>query len=735
MSFRPALLACFFAVPALAQQAPAGEKGPTTIDAQSIEGVADIEVTARGNAEIRRDDVTIFGEVLRYNRELGRAQGEGGVRLQRGLDRFFGPRLEYNTLDDTGVFESPGYLIQGDLPARGSAERLEFRGRDKYGLKNASYTTCQPGRDDWVLQASELDLDYEKEEGYAKHPRLRFFDTTIVAFPFASFPLNNRRKSGILTPYYSHTTSRGLEVGVPYYWNIDPQYDATITPAYMSKRGAQLKNEFRYLNRSYAGEARLEYMPDDREFGRSRYGLTLQHAHTFAPNLVAGVDYNKVSDHRYFIDLASKVRQVSIANLPQDAHLTYSSGIGSIPYTAQFRVNRFQTLQDPLAPITPPYHRVPQISLSAARQDIGGLLDASVGAEYVRFVHPTLVDGSRVIGDGVVAMPILTPGWYVTPKGGIRHMSYGLNRLAPGQLSSPTAAIPWFSVDSGLIFERDARFFGETLTQTLEPRLFYVYIPYKNQDSLPVFDTGLSDFNFPQLFTENRFGGGDRFGDANHLTFAMTSRFLQSGGEAFRATVGQRYYFRDERVGLPGQPLRTSTESDLLGSVGGRLFRHWTFDATTQYNRHLQRAERYTAAVRYNPEPAKVVSASYRFSRNFIRQVDLSGQWPVAPGWYAVGRYNYSFLDKRLLEGLAGFEYNAGCWVFRAVVQRVQAAAQVSSTGFFFQLEFNGVGQIGTADAAELLRRSVPGYSVSNPRDPTLAPPSLRRALPFEQIY
>jgi LPS-assembly protein len=732
----PALLACLIALPAFAQPPVKEEKGPTTIDAQSIEGVADLEVTARGNAEIRRDDVIIFGDVLRYNRELGRAQGEGGVRLQRGVDRFFGPRLEYNTLDDTGFFESPRYLIQGDLPAHGGAERLEFRGKDKYWLRNATYTTCSPDREDWVLRASELDLDYEAEEGYAKHPRLRFFDTTIVAFPFASFPLNNRRRSGILTPYYSHTTSRGFEVGVPYYWNIDPQYDATITPVYMAKRGAQLKNEFRYLDRPYAGEARFEYMPDDREFGRNRYGLTLQHSHTFAPNFTAAVDYNRVSDHRYFIDLASSVRQVSIANLTQDAYLNHATSFGAWSIGSHLRVQKFQTLQDPNAPITPPYHRVPQMSVTATQNDIGGLFDVSLPAEYVRFLHTTQVDGSRVVLNPVISMPRLAPGWFFTPKAGVRHMSYGLNRLAPGQLSTPTAAIPWVSVDSGLIFDRDARFFGETLTQTLEPRAYYVYVPYRNQDNLPVFDTGLADFNFPQLFTENRFGGGDRFGDANHVTLAVTSRFLQSEGqEAFRATLGQRYYLRDERVGLPGQPLRTSTESDLLASVGGRLFRNITFDVTTQYNRLLQRAERYNAAARYSPEPGKVVSASYRFNRNILRQIDLSGQWPVAAGWYAVGRYNYSYLDKRLLEGLAGFEYNAGCWVFRAVMQRVQAAAQVTSTGFFLQLEFNGVGQIGTDNAAALLKRSVPGYSVTNPKDPTLAPPGARPRLPFEQIY
>jgi LPS-assembly protein len=738
MPYRAALLASIIAAPALAQtEAPPEEKSPTVIDARRIEAVGDIEVTARGSAEIRKDDLTIFGEELRYNREFGRAQGEGGVRLQRGNDRFYGPRLEYNTLENTGVFENPHFLLQRERDARGSADKLEFLGKDRYRLVNASYTTCRPGQDDWVLQASEIELDYEAEEGSARTPKLRFFDVPILAFPYATFPLENRRRSGILTPYYAQTTNRGFEFGLPYYWNIAPERDLTLTPVYMAKRGLQLKNHARYLDRDYTGELRLEYLPDDKEFGASRRGLSLQHSHTFSPQLTGQLDFNKVSDDRYFVDLASQVRQVSIGNLQQDGYLTYSGRLGRFPYSAQARVQKFQTLQDPLAPITPPYHREPQLTLSSSFNDLGGLFDAALPAEYVNFTHRTQVDGARTSLNPVLSMPLLAPGWFLTPKFGMRAVGYDLNRTAPGQPQAPHVAIPWLSADTGLVFERDARFFGEALTQTLEPRLFYVYVPYRNQDDIPLFDTALADFNFPQLFTENRFGGGDRFGDAEQATLALTSRFLhRNGQEAFRATIGQRYYFRDERVRLtPTSTLRTSLESDVLASVGGRIFRHWTFDTTTQYNRLQQRSERYSVSVRYNPEVAKVVNASYRFTRETIRQIDLSAQWPVAAGWYAVGRYNYSFLDRRLLEGLAGIEYNAGCWVFRAVVQRVQAATQLSATGLFFQLEFNGVGQVGTDDAVALLSRNVPGYAVTNPKDQALAPPSLRNRLPFEQVF
>jgi LPS-assembly protein len=738
MAMRFAMLAAalFAASPAAAQSAkPAAQADRTTIEADVIEGVSDLEVGARGNAEIRRDDMSIFGDSLRYNREFGRAEGEGGVRLQRGPDRFFGPRLQYNTLDDTGVFESPGYLFERDRTARGSAERLEFLGPQRYRFINANYTTCRPGQEDWRLEASELEMDFEEEEGSAVHPRLRFFDTTILAAPYAVFPIGERRKSGLLTPYYAQTSQRGFEFGIPYYWNIAPEYDATFTPVVMGKRGFQLKSEARYLGRPYGGELRFEYLPDDHQTGTSREGVSWQHRHSFTPNTVALVDYNRVSDDFYFVDLASTVKQVSVGNLPQDAYVIHGGSLGRAPYTLQARVQRFQTLQDPLAPIVPPYHRVPQLNFTGAYNDLGGVVDAALPLEYVRFNHPTLVEGARASMTPTLALPVLAPGWFFTPKVGLRYAGYSLSLDEPAK--SPEVAIPWGSLDSGLVFERPSDFFGAGSTQTLEPRLFYVYIPFRNQDAIPIFDTALADFNYAQIFTENRFVGGDRFGDANQLTFALSTRLLNaSGQEGLRATVAQRWYFEDERVGLtPTSPLRTSQESDILASIGGRLGRAWTFDVTSQYNRYLQRGERFTSAVSYRPEPAKVINASYRFQRDVLEQVDISGQWPLRPGWYGVGRYNYSIRDDKLLEGLAGFEYNAGCWVFRAVVARIQAAAQVSSTAFIFQIEFNGIGAIGTEEVVSLLKRNVPGYSATNPSDSQFSPPGARPRLPFEQVY
>ncbi|MFI4888736.1 MAG: LPS-assembly protein LptD, partial [Burkholderiales bacterium] len=287
----------------------------------------------------------------------------------------------------------------------------------------------------------------------------------------------------------------------------------------------------------------------------------------------------------------------------------------------------------------------------------------------------------------------------------------------------PGYAIPIASVDAGLVFERDLDVFGTPLTQTLEPRAFYVYIPYKRQTDAPVFDTALDDFNFSQLFAENRYIGNDRIGDANQLTLALTSRFLDrdTGAERLRLAVGQRFYFNDQRVSL-NEPLRSAATSDFLVSVEGRLSNTWSLTNLLQYNFDGPDIERFNTGIRYTPSPGRVLNATWRYTRTLIdptgaltqiKQVDLSGEWPVSDRFTLIGRWNYSLTDRKTLEGVAGIEYNADCWVLRIVGQRLTTTTQQSTTSVFVQLELNGLARVGTSPL-ELLHRSVPGYVPTN---------------------
>ena len=765
MQHRPARFAALLFLCSGAQlawaQAPASvvkPRGPATIDAQSIEGVSELELTARGAVEFQRDDLTVYSEFLRFQQEFGRIEADGGVRFLRGEDRFFGPRLRYNTQEDTGVFEDSSFILRGQITTmRGKAERLEFLGKDRIRLVRGMVTSCEPGKEDWRFEARELEIDNEKQLGTIRDGRLKFFDTTLLPLPDGSFSLDNQRKSGFLVPSYSQNSRRGLELAAPYYWNIAPERDLTLTPAVMSKRGEQLRSEFRYIDRSYAGSMRYEILPSDNVLGNSRSAVSLVHQQQITPYVFGRMDLNKVSDDRYFVDLRSRVNQVSTGLLRQMASLNYHSeqagadlyrgrAPGADPYRTEvpgagFYVNalvqRWQTLQDPLAPITPPYARLPQFKFGTTANDIGGRFDLALPGEYAHFSHPSLVEGTRLSFNPVLAAPMLAPGYFVTPKIGLRYTDYRLTNTAPGQPSRQSVSLPWISVDSGMVFERRTDWFGQSLTQTLEPRLFYVYAPYRDQSRNPLFDTVLKDLTSSQIFSENRFVGNDRFGDANQITLAASSRILApTGEEVLRATVAQRYYLSDERVGLPGSVLRTKGQADVLASLGGRVAGNLSFDSAVQYNPQQSRAERYSASARYAPEIAKVVNASYRYNRDTrLKQIDLTGQWPVAAGWYAIGRWNYSVSDSRLLESIAGVEYNAGCWVFRGAFQRLQAAVQTASTGVFFQLEFNGVGGLGFNDVVNLLKRGVEGYAVTNPGEGSLVPQSLRPRLPFEQVF
>ncbi|HLX80486.1 MAG TPA: LPS-assembly protein LptD [Burkholderiales bacterium] len=716
-------------------------KGPTTIDAEKIEGVSELEVTAQGKVEFQREDLTIYSEYLRYNQEFGRVEANGGVRMLRGGNRYFGPRLRYNTQDGTGVFEGSNFIMPGEtVTTHGTAERLEFLGQSKIRTVNGTFTSCEPGKEDWRIEAREYEIDSENHVATIHDGRLKFYDTTVMPVPYGSFSLDNQRKSGILSPYYSHSTTRGIEVSVPYYWNIAPERDLIVAPTEMTKRGEQLKTDLRFMGSTYRGEMRLDYMPHDNIFGSSRYGFSLQQDQQITPGLRATIDYNKVSDYRYFVDLSSQVRQISTGVLPQQAALNYSGAVAGMGFYVNSLVQQYQTLQDPLAPITPPYNRLPQINFGTAKNDIAGRFDLALPAEYVRFASPAMVDGARVQFNPTVTAPILAPGYFLTPKLGLHYANYNLTQTAAGQPEKQSVSVPWASLDGGLVFDRETRWFGKDVTQTFEPRMFYVYAPYRNQDQVPIFDTGLADFNFTQLFTENRFAGGDRFGDANQLTMAATSRLLTSTGqELMRATFGQRYYFSSELVGLtPTTPPIGSGASNWIASIGGNVKGGLALDGTIEANSAMTQAELFTVSARYAPEIAKVISASFRYNREVaptIKEVDFSGQWPVRPGWYAIGRLNYSFEGGVLVQGIAGMEYNAGCWVFRTALQRLQTLTQTSSTAIFFQLELNGFGSVGSDEIETLLRRNVPGYAVTNPMQGSLVPPSMRQPLPFGQVF
>ena len=590
-------------------------------------------------------------------------------------------------------------------------------------------------REDWYIRMGELDVDKARNVGTGRDATLYFLGAPIAYSPWVEFPLSGERKSGFLTPTLGSTNIRGFEYTQPYYLNLAPNYDATIVPRLMTKRGLQLGGQGRYLFDTFQGEALAEYLYEDRATGMTRYALASKHLQQFpaVPGLTGYWNLNKVSDNTYFADLSDRVGLTSQTTLPREGGVTWTGG----PWQVVARAQGFQTLRDPNVPLQPlPYNRVPQLLASLSEVDWNGLAFGGT-AEYAQFRQPTLTTGQRVYAWPTVAWEREGAAWSVSARTGVHLRHYDLTEKRPGVPDTFDYAIPITSFDGRLRFERDWEAFGRRYVQTLEPRAFYVFVPYRDQASAPVFDTALDDYNFSQLFSVNRYLGNDRIGDANQLTLALESRLIdpETGAERLRLAIGERFYFADQQVVL-NEPPRSAATSDLLLGIEGKLSDVWSIAALWQFNFDASRTERTNAGFRYTPAPGRVFNASYTYSRQYLdpigkqsqlNQFDLSAQWPLSASFTVLGRWNFSLLDHRTLEAVAGVEYNAGCWVLRLVGQRLTTTTETTTNSVYLQLELNGLARFGTSPL-ELLRRSVPGYQRTN--DPSVSPRERDDAFP-----
>jgi LPS-assembly protein len=691
------------------------------LEADHIEGQQDHSIVATGNVTLRQLGATIRADRVDYSGETQTAVATGGVRLERFGVTATGPRLMYNLEAETGEMQAPVFefpkTATRPTSSRGRAERAQFAEGQQHRLYKAEYTSCPVPRDDWFIRVADLEIDSLRNVGNAHHSTLFFLGLPILYSPYLSFPLDNKRKSGFLSPTFGTSGQSGFEAALPYYWNIAENYDDTITPKIFSKRGLQLGNEFRYLWPSFSGQIDGEYLPHDRIQGGDRWYASWRHTQTLGRGWSAALNAQGVSDDDYFRDLSTKIAATSQTNLPRDAAVSYNDAIWSF----SARALGYQTLQDPLQPVTIPYNILPQL-LGTGAAPLAGGVEWQFAGELSNFRHPTLVNGQRLILYPSFDMPLRRGYGYVTPKVGFHYTRYNLDgNNTTGLADAITRGLPITSLDAGLFFERETSLFSRAFEQTLEPRLYYLYIPFKDQTGLPNFTTAESDFNFQRFFMENRFVGGDRIGDANQLTLAMTSRLVESstGLERLSVGLGQVYYFEAPRVTLSGAIPPEAKTSDILGFAQSRLSSAVNLDFVWQYTPTLSRSEKITVAARYAPEPGKVINAAYRYvrgepdptdlSREGIEQVDLSAQWPITRNLSGLARWNWSTKDRKLLEGLVGFEYNAGCWQVRAVAHRFITATQQYSTSFQIQLELTGLSRIGISPL-ETIKQNIGGY-------------------------
>ena len=698
--------------------------GPTVIDADHVDGIGDREARAEGHVVMQRDNETVEAEWVKLFQPMSEITAGDHTRMTQKGDVFDGGEL--NLRDDVriGSLESPRYSMAPRPPkhvdpfapaertmkhgGHGDAVRLLFEGPDKYRLEQARFTTCAPDNEEWFIRSKEMELDYTRNLGIVRSGVIEFKDVPIIPAPYLDFSLDGSRKSGFLPPTYGAGGHGGLDLTVPWYWNIAPNYDATLSPRFISKRGLLMGSEFRYLEPGMSGQIKVEDISHDNLYSGSRHSYGFQHHQDIAPGWHADFDVQSVSDDRYFADFGDRIAVASTTYLPRNAILTYSQP----GFTGTLAMLRTQTIQDPTNPvaITVPYSREPQLSFNYNPVDASGYHFETTG-EAVSFRHPTEIEGKRYTTYPSISWPIENAWGFITPKIGFSATRYQLN---DGRTIDRN--LPITSLDSGLYFDRDTRFMGQDLVQSLEPRLYYVRIPYRDQSAIPNFDTARADFSFAQIFSENQFVGGDRINNANQITAAVTSRLsdANSGIERARLTIGQRYYLESQKVGLPGETLSDSRSSDLLTALSVQPSKDWWVDSGWDYNESTGSTAKATLELRYQPTVGKVLNLAYRLDKiSNSKQIDISTEWPITARWHGVFRHNWSILDHRALETLAGLEYNAGCWAFRVVSQRFVTSSTTYSTPIFFQLELNDFSSIGT-NPLQVLKDSIPGYSKLN---------------------
>ncbi|WP_230874552.1 LPS-assembly protein LptD [Methylomonas sp. LL1] len=711
------------------------------------------EVRDSANTDVTADFSEIYeGEILNF---------AGNVDLTRADQHMLADKASYDTVADTmdaqgNVIYSEDTLalssdtaslslgkdearlrkaqfIAAEAPLRGTADVMYRDSKSLSRYHQATFTSCPPGNQDWIAHASRVKINRESGLGSAKHAWLEFKGVPFLYTPYISFPVDNRRTSGLLAPAFGNTQRNGFDVTAPFYWNIAPNYDDIITPRYMANRGGMLRNKFRYLTESSNGSLGTEFLPYDQLKDKSRYSATFKDNRNYAPGLSSIVDLNYVSDKEYFNDMNNALGFQTNSFLPSTAYLYY----GGIPGVGMSTgINHYQSVDKTIPKAGMPYDILPRADLTLGHNFEHLPVNLAMYNQFSHFYHSELVNGQRFNLAPSVSLPLEASAGFFIPKITAQYTQYQLSNLTvPNQDSSVSRTLPIFSVDSGMMFEKDINIGGSGYTHTLEPRAFYLYIPRKDQSDIPIFDTAAYDTNFYSLFRENRFSGYDRIQDANQITLAGTSRFIdaKTGLEPLKVSLGQIIYFQDRTVDLDylndNRAVENSRTSNFVGEVSGQITKHLSYSTGAQWDPITNGFARTQAILKYRNQPDQIFDVGYRW-RNYnpndifqgtttdISQSDVSFRWPLAAGWYGLGRWQYSFNFSATTESFIGFEKETCCWRLRVIGRRYINGANNTNilspdakpeNAVFVQLELKGLTSFGDS-VDQFLKENLNGY-------------------------
>ena len=711
------------------------------IEGDSIESILDRKLRAAGNALISKGNQSITADFIEYDQISEQLYAKGQITITTPNLELRGTELEMSLAENTGSIANGSFVAninenntsKFNKELRGTATKIFLEGEDKKKLEFAKVTTCEADQNEWFITSEETVIDQSSGNIQAKDAVLSLRGIPIMYSPYVDFSLTSQRKSGWLLPTAGTTTTSGFETSIPYYFNLSPTYDATLTSRYMEKRGLQFDGEFRYMKDNFEGTSQIQYLNKDSESDiDNRYLLDIKHKHDFGYGFTGTIEYEKVknNDNDYFADMSTSIAVTSQVSLRQTAHLDYEMTDDLSDVKASLKVQEFQNLTS-----ASPYELKPSFNVSFKKDwednaDQSLFLQTDVNLMFDQFdkgdnAANNIATGSRVASTPSISFPMEASFGFIKPKliANLRHYD-----LDDAKTSQKSIAVPTVSLDSGLYLDRPFELSGYNFIQTLEPRVFYTYTPYEDQTALPMFDTSLNEINTTTIFQENQFSGQDRVMDTNAITTALTTRILDdSGYDWMLLTMAQRFYLSDRKVLNEPQFDGSSykgDKSDFLVSAQANLTKSLRLTSEYEYNFSEDTTNKFTAAGRFTPEPGKVLNASYRQVINpssgiyDVKQYLVSAQWPLSSGWSALASYNYDLYKRQDIESMVGAEYDAGCWTAQMMFHRLQLATNEEATDtFFLMLEIGDLGSFGQGDKSglfDIMNRTVQGSSFAS---------------------
>jgi len=671
-----------------------------------------------GNVMLRMDQEVILANEVQYDREASSLDAEGDIHFQNSGVDIFADKLNINETLGTTTLTNTEYQLAG-ISGHGGAGKIAVSKEGKLSLIDSSFTTCYGPSPDWQMNASEINIS--KDENYleAYHARFSVFDIPVLYLPYFYIPIGEERQSGFLYPEIDESSNSGFTTSIPYYWNIAPNMDATITPKYMSKRGSQLITEFRYLHEQQNGQIDLEYMGQDNALENNndaRYLARFQHIGTFAERFRAYIDYTTISDDNYLVDIGSKHYNSNDAYLYQTGELAYFAD----SWQAKIKLQDFEVLGDNQTS----YQALAHIEMNSYQEIdfLSGLFD--IYSEITNFdtADKNLPTAQRYHVEAGFMFPMVTPAWFLNSEFKLLQTNYVQDNipLASDLEENVSRTLPKVRFHGGVNFDRKASFWGSGFTQTLEPQLQYLYIPEKDQSNIGVYDTTSLQDDYNGLFRDKRFSGLDRIAQANQYSWGLTTRLLDSENqEQFRLSLGRIIYLNNSNFTTDEGSGVAADESELAAEVYARISRKWQFSSDIQYNAEEDETNKSQTSVDYLINKNQTIQLNHRYSRDVsgmtLEQLSLAGNVRINKNWQLIARVTQDLQQTRSIESYAGLQYQSCCWSVSFAYHRsinanfdVQSSDNENRDEFDsgFMLRFN----MRTQDITEMFNSSIFGY-------------------------